>query len=555
MAFERTVSGGFLHRQWEENGWFSRVLPVGTFALCLLLALVMDQNAGIDYTFLTIIGGFLLIALIVSWKISGRMITEKEILLLLFLAGFLLRLHYLLYTPVNMSESVRQHDVSVFGEDSHYQSDYIAWFYEHPFTLPEDPTYGQFYHPPLHFWLAAMWMRFLTGIGATYEKAASNIQFLTLFYSSCCMIVTQRLLSSLQIRKGGKITAFAIVAFHPCFIYMAGSINNDILSILLILLSLYTTVRWVQDPTWKKILPIALSIGLAMSAKLTAALAAFPIALVFLLCLIREKGKRLQILGQFAAFGCVSFPLGLWFALRKKLLYGVPLAYAESLDVNSYQYIGFRTLKERFFDLSLQPFRNIYLNRGEYGYYEYNPIIGLLKTSLTGEWVLAEDGTIITLLVRVLFAVNVILILLSIVSMVCCMIDILRRLIGYLSQKHGFGVMEGADVLSEVLLVSYQIISFVYYLYFCISYPHTCSMDIRYIAPSIVAGAVLIGDMLGRMEKHISETGCRTSESVTATADRRISLKAESVAVYLIRFATAGFCCLAAAIYLLVGVL
>ena len=67
-----------------------------------------------------------------------------------------------------------------------------------------------------------------------------------------------------------RVTAAAIVCFHPTFVLMGGSFGNDMLSVLFILLSLLLALRWYEESTLRRILPLAFSIGLGMMAKLSA---------------------------------------------------------------------------------------------------------------------------------------------------------------------------------------------------------------------------------------------------------------------------------------------
>ena len=51
---------------------------------------------------------------------------------------------------------------------------------------------------------------------------------------------------------------------------MGGNFGNDLFSVLFILLTLLLALRWYEEPTLRRILPLAFSIGLGMMAKLSA---------------------------------------------------------------------------------------------------------------------------------------------------------------------------------------------------------------------------------------------------------------------------------------------
>ena len=222
------------------------------------------------------------------------------------------------------------------------------------------------------------------------------------------MLVSERIFTKLRINGLPKLLAISIVAFHPTFIILAGSVNNDILSILFVLLSVYSTLVWYEDPTVKNILYIALSIGLGMSTKLSAALVAIPIAFVFLIKLISDKKNVIENIRQFCIFGTVCLPLGLWFSIRNNIRFKVPFTYVQRLSEESDQYIGDKTVFERLFDFSYHPFENVFLNRIATGadFYEYNPFVAIVKTSLFGEYYFKDIASYC----RILLIMNIIMI-------------------------------------------------------------------------------------------------------------------------------------------------
>ena len=136
--------------------------------LCILCTMIFDKTQAYNGTPLVITAMLVLGGIAVYLKINNRL-TSQNIILLLFAAGFILRLNYCLYTVVSSSVRHRQHDVYDFGSEKGHAG-YIEFFYDNGFKLPDfDPTTkAQFYHPPLHHFLAALWMRLLTTFGATY---------------------------------------------------------------------------------------------------------------------------------------------------------------------------------------------------------------------------------------------------------------------------------------------------------------------------------------------------------------------------------------------------
>ncbi len=487
--------------------------------LCVLCTIVFDKTQAYNGTPLVITAMLVLGGAAIYLKINNKL-SSRNIILLLFAAGFILRLNYCLYTVVSSTTRHRQHDVYDFGSEKGHAG-YIEFFYNNGFKLPDfDPTTrAQFYHPPLHHFLAALWMRLLTTFGASYERAIGSIQFLTLFYSCCVMVVSERILDALNIIKKPKIIALAIIAFHPSTMLIAGSINNDGLAFLFMMLSIYTAIRWYKDPTIKNILLIALSIGAGMSAKLSAALVALPIALLFLIKLIKDKKRLTDNIGQFCIFGCVCLPLGLWFSVRNFIKYKVEFTYVPRLADTSDQYIGFHTAYERLFDLSYDPFENVFLNRVHTGaeYFEYNPFVSIIKTSLFGEY---KYENVPTAVCRVLLILNMVLIALSIIAMIYCCVTKSKYL----------------DRDMKLFIVSYHLLLFVNFIVFAFNYPHNCSMDFRYILPTMITGALFTG----LFPKQIEDNSKKDSTAVKVVNYTTIAL-------------VSAFCLFSAMVYVMLG--
>lgn len=505
----------------DVSSYIIKVSCIVTAVLCVLATIMFDKTQ--DYVGISFpIIGLLLVGGVGVYLGVNKKLTTQNAILLLFAAGFILRLNYVLYTPLSATTRIRQHDLYQFSGDKGHSA-YIEHFYNNGFTLPDfDPTTkSQFYHPPLHHFLAALWMRLLTTFGMSYDRAISSLQFLTLFYSMCCLFFSERIFDKLNLRGWGKAIAVAIVAFHPTFILLAGSVNNDILSVLFILLSIYTTIKWYQEPTVKNILLIALSIGLGMSTKLSVALVAPPIAVVFLIKLISEKKKRFENFGQFCVFGCVCLPLGLWFSVRNFIKYKVPFNYVARLSDTSDQYVGFRGIYERLFDYSYNPFDNVFLNRVSTGseYFEYNPLVSIVKSSMFGEYNFSDSNESITTFCRILLVINVIIIVVSLIAMIYCC----------LKKNAVF------DKTMKLFIAFYYLLIFGNFIVFSFQYPHTCSMDYRYIVPTLVIGALFIGMLVEKIK-----------EKSNSNASRIIN--------YSIISLTSLFCLFSAIVYIMLGV-
>lgn len=405
----------------------------------------------------------------------NNMLDTKKLIIILFILGFAIKLAYILYTSVHQ----RQHDVEAFKSTEDGHAAYILYIFEH-WSVPDFDVreYWQFYHPPLHHFLGAVWLKLQTFFGIETETAYEGLQYLTLFYSSLSMYLSYRIMQEIRLRRTGLVVAFAIVAFHPTFIIFAGSLNNDILSITFMLGAVLNTLVWYKNRTFRNILKIALCIGLGMFTKLSVWMVAPAVAAVFLSTLIDNRGKLKSLIGQMSAFIGVCAPIGLCWSIRNFIFYDVPFSYVPKLSETNRLYIGNRSVAERLFDFNFSQFESVYNQLVFYAgkYYEYNPTIGLFKTAMFDESINDTYYPEISFCGVLLFWSSVVLGVLGFVAMI-------YMLIRKNSMNSTFKVFFG--ILFAVILGSYYI--------FCFEFPFSCTQNIRYAAPLIVVGAMFIG--------------------------------------------------------------
>ena len=119
----------------------------------------------------------------------------------------------------------------------------------------------------------------------------------------------------------------------PTFFILAGSVNNDMLSVLFSLTALMLAVKWYKNPTMSGILRLALAIGLGMMTKLSVAMVAPAVAVLFAVKFFQSR---------FSAALSHNFPrlrrsrsLGLWWGVRNLIKSGVPITYVPVISKKS----------------------------------------------------------------------------------------------------------------------------------------------------------------------------------------------------------------------------
>ena len=420
--------------------------------------------------------------------------TDEVKLKILLLAGSLLRLYYILATPVIQS---RQYDLGTASPEEGIFTGHLGYIF-YLFTnigLPDfDPReVYQFFHPPLHHTVSALWMGLVSFFTDRREVWIEWLQVLPFVYSVLILFVVLHICRELDLKGKALNLVMAVVVFHPSLIFMAGSINNDGLSLLFQFLTIWTALRWYRERNNRNILMIALSISLGMLTKLSVGMFAVPVAFLFLYVLITEwqdKEKNAAQKGvwhcfpvkrflQYLLFGAVCIPIGLSWALRCLLRFGMPLTYVNHLPEQSWQYVGNYSLMQRFFIPNpLEFIKN--LAHGSLGFGE-NVWVQLFRTAALGECDLSTFplwGKFVALLMTAL----------SFILAVWCFILLIRVFICG-KQKQYPSIDMGKRCF---WLIGYAIL-FISYLNFCYNFPHQCTMNFRYMVPTVLYPAVAAG--------------------------------------------------------------
>lgn len=412
--------------------------------------------------------GFSLLTIWLCSMLSQNISDEDRWVLLILAAGFLLKLLYIIYTNVG----IRQHDVHSFAEDVNGHAGYIKYLLANGHLPDFDPREQfQFYHPPVHHIISALWVKLNLALGVSQPVCWENIQILTLFYSSACMILMYQLLKELGFHGKALLMSLTLFCFHPYFMFLAGSVNNDTLSVLFMMLTMLYTLRWAKNPSFKNIIILALAIGLGMSTKLSVSYLAPATALVFLYKLLTTKDWVKTLLPQFVVFAIVCIPLGVWWHIRCLVLFGLPLGYVPAITKDTSQYLGNTySVWQRFFDLSWEQFEYLYISFGGEGttYADHNILLTLLKSAVFEEQTLTRYNPLVKPASYVLFFSNLVLVGYSLWGMI----------------RSG----KRFDFTQKLTLYVTYVIVFVSFIAFCFGYPHVCTQSYRYITPTLFVG-------------------------------------------------------------------
>lgn len=466
------------------------------FALLFIISIIVSNIISYfvftadKFAFALLTTGFVVCFFVLAYLSLSDLLNNKNFILILFAMGFLLRLAYVIYTDVR----TRQHDVGVFdGETGH--AGYIMYFYKNH-ALPDFDVRErwQYYHPPLHHILEAIWLTIQIKLfGFNPNNAYENVQILSLFYSSICMILSYKIFKHLGLKSNSMVVACAIVAFCPTFIILAGSFNNDILSITFALGAILNTICWYKKHTLTRIIAIALCVGLGMMTKLSVWMVAPAIGFVFIFVFFKEIKKFEKFIFQYLIFIIICAPLGLWWSIRNLVKFDVPLTYVPNLGTESDQYIGNLSFVYRVFHFDWSQVADVgqQFTRFDGKYNEFNPLISLIKTSLFDELIISRYYPAISGFNAVLFWSAV---LVASIGFVCMVINFIKR------KDNTLDISQKIFVL---LIFSVMIIS---YFSFCKEFPFVCTQNIRYATPLIVVGAYFVGLSVQYLNKNTKTT-------------------------------------------------
>ena len=472
----------FAVNRWKERKTFFLLILLNT--ILFFIAFIFFKELVLvfsDFSILLQVGIAVSISMIVATEtvfvsISYRKgkIRIGEVVYLIIYLSFLFRAMYALFNPIgNVS---RQHDTIVFTNGGGHLG-YIWYIWAYGKIPSVDPrTLWEFYQPPFYYLICGYWVKIYTFLRVPALEAAENIQLFSLF----CVTGTAIALDEIIRIMGGKrqrILAAIMFALCPLFTYLAGSVNNDSLLLLLFFLSVYTIILWYERETLRLLIIAAVCTGLTVMTKISGSLIAVPILFLFVMKLITKKD--LKKLCQYILFGLISVPIGLWWNLRNTLRFQMPFVYFHEASRESVQFIPNYSVSQRFFDLKGQlnhPYIEILNSNKDV---DHNIFVSTLKTTVFT----SSSDVMISIVTQI---IGWILLILTIIVLVWMVIDYFFSIFRSLKKRNDLMKMEYCMVW--ILTVFSQV---GFYLYFNLAHTFVHNMHARYIMPAIVSLIIL----------------------------------------------------------------
>jgi len=415
---------------------------------------------------------------------------NKFCLEIVLAAGILVRFIYIAKSTIYD----RQYDIGMIDLDAGHTVSgghlaYIQYLYENMKLADVDPsTVYQFHHPPVHHFISALFMRFVSIFTNNTDVIEESMQWVPFI---CSVII---LFAALAIMKrfgmGEKAICFgmALLCFHPSLILLSGSVNNDCMALMFSVLSVLMTMIWIDRRDYKSIVLLAIFLGLGISTKQNVAELAFAIGIIFLIVLIRGIKAKANISGllvQYALAGIISVPLGMWFYIRNLIKYNMSILWVYELPTDSWQYTGNVSVINRFlWPVPAEMIDNLIHFRIGCG---YNVWMQIMRTSVLGEWDMAEVGKGIKLVAVLLMFAGIFIAFVAF----CCMIKTFVIKSRNINEANIVNAIE-YNPLYKVLFIGGYISVMISYLVFAYKYPQQCSMHFRYIEITLLFPTVAL---------------------------------------------------------------
>lgn len=462
---------------------------MGFFILALMHVLShfrMQENIPFEVLYQSTIVLFLVLS---AWCVfcvwMERGITENTVTLVIF-AGFFIRLFYVVMTQAHLA----QNDIGALQEGDWGHLGYIYQIFTRGRLPGDNPiSHYQLYHPPLHHAIAALCIRIYSLFGISTSVWDEVLQILPLFYSTATLVFLNKIGLQFRCSPLGRFVVLGFAGFIPYSIYLGAALNNDPLVTLFMIMCVYFTLKWYQDPTLKNILIMAVCIGCAMMTKLSGAMIAPAMAIVMLWRAWTDRKEWVKWVKQFACFGAIAFPLGLWYSILQWIRFRMPFGYVPSVPQEFAQYIGmYNNLWDRFRDYG-HALESLALQWGPAPDVDYNIPVSLVKYSVFNGLVYYTQTQMTEILGTIVFWATVGMFVLVVAAFVAWLF------------------MHRDKMVYKVFLGSGIIIILFAYVRFCLKYPHVCTMNVRYVMTAIYLGVLVLGIAVSGLQEKLAGKG------------------------------------------------
>ncbi|MBO5442146.1 MAG: glycosyltransferase family 39 protein [Alphaproteobacteria bacterium] len=351
------------------------------------------------------------------------------------------------------------------------ENDFLFWR-ENP--LLTRPGYSS-YHPILHFFLAAGYIKCGMLFGLSKDMAAEAAQVVFCFYMLGYYLLAAKILERLNLGRAAYLAGLSLVIFFPAYNAIAGFFNNDCLLLALQAGVFYFALCYYQDGERKNLGLIFLFATAAALTKLSGVLV-LPAAGMMVLMRLLEKRDR-KTLKEVLLLGCGVFLGIMIWPLYQHFMLKIPFGFVPPqphLGLQNY------SLFERFNPLKAFVYEDMF-------YHDFGTNLWetMTKTALFLQWDFSFRGSDISFLLLTMVFLYKLVVLCSAGCFVYLVFKAKDKKMFFF-----FAVLILSLLLGEVLFV--------------LKHPFMCNQDFRYVAllPLGFAGILAMGtDELKKIAK------------------------------------------------------
>lgn len=334
------------------------------------------------------------------------------------------------------------------GQMANKHINYIMHLYTYNSLPDASEAIGQFYHPPLHHFIMATWLKIVDVFSDVSSVKLESMQYVSIAYSVIMLIALYKILEELEVEEKYRIIPMILFGFFPLHIYLSGSINNDELVSMFCVLSFLYLIRWEKNQSYKNVVLGAVFIGLGLMTKTSAFVMLISTLYIYLKTLNKyiKEGKNIKnLIYQAIILTIIIIILGGWFHIINKFQTVTIYPPKEEMRVTT------DNIWDRFGISSL-------LKANKYNIWNY-----LLYSSISFEIFSSEE-----LIIKEMVVLSFILI-----------IDVVYYCLKYFKENQIINVTNLAWI--------------VFYINLQISMPYECSMHARYMIVPISLGILTLG--------------------------------------------------------------
>ena len=474
---------------WERRRCTILCSIMGFFTLALMQGLswisLQENITDKSLAWSTIMLSLALVAWCIFFVCVEHGVTENTVILVLF-AGFFLKLFYVVMTQADLA----QNDVGSFGAENWGHLGYIYQILTTGGLPLQNPlSHDQLYHPPLHYVIASLCFGvYYILFGVRMVQWDEVMQVLPLFYSTATLVFLNKIGLQFRCSPLGRCVMLGLAGFLPYSIFLGGALNNDPLVTLFMIMCVYFTLKWYNDSKLKNVLIMAVLIGCAMMTKLSGAMIAPAMAIVMLWRAWTDRKQWAKWVKQFACFGVVAFPLGMWYYVFQWIRFRMPFGYVPSVSQEQSQFIGMYNFWDRFRDYG-HALESLELRWGPAPDVDYNIPVSLVKYSVFNELSYYTFSPTTKSIGTIMFWTTAVMFILCAAAFAVWLF--MRR------NKMIYKVFLGSGIM--VILFAY--------VKFCLEYPHVCTMNVRYVMTAVYLGMLVLGITVSGLQEKLAGKG------------------------------------------------